>query len=420
MTRQHPDLSASPDTTWRRTLAAADRAALRALARGWPLERVLTIICTAMERLIDGSACSVLLLDDDRKLHHGAAPHLPQAYNAAIDGLEIGPSAGSCGTAAYTGRQVVVEDIRESPLWADYRDLAETAGLRACWSTPIRDPERRTIGTFAIYFPERRGPTRQHLRTAAHMAALAAVAIGRRRADDAVFEAKARAEAASATKTTFLAGMSHELRTPLNAIIGFAEIMSAEMYGPLGSSRYQDYARIIAISGRHLLTLIDDLLDLSKIEAGRMTLSAEPVDLLTVAVDALSMAGADAGAVEIQAPDVPVTARGDRRALTQVALNLVSNALKFSRPDGRVALRIYRPDQDHAGLEVRDDGIGIPADRLAELGQPFVRVESDHKHKGTGLGLYISRSLVELQGGRLDIDSTEGIGTTVRVTLPVA
>ena len=132
------------------------------------------------------------------------------------------------------------------------------------------------------------------------------------------------------------------------------------------------------------------------------------------------MAGADAKAVEIQAPDTPVTARGDRRALTQVALNLVSNALKFNRPHGRVILRIFRPDQDHAGLEVRDEGIGIPASRLAGLGQPFVRVESDHKHQGTGLGLYISRSLMELQGGRLDIDSTEGIGTTVRVTLPAA
>ena len=141
MSRNSPDFPVKPDTAWRRTLAAADRAALRALARGWPLERVLTIICTAMERLIDGSACSVLLLDDDGKLRHGAAPHLPQAYNTAIDGLEIGPSVGSCGTAAYTGRQVVVEDIRESPLWADYRDIAETArpvGSDGCtMSAPI-------------------------------------------------------------------------------------------------------------------------------------------------------------------------------------------------------------------------------------------------------------------------------------------
>lgn len=424
MSRNSPDFPVKPDTAWRRTLAAADRAALRALARGWPLERVLTIICTAMERLIDGSACSVLLLDDDGKLRHGAAPHLPQAYNTAIDGLEIGPSVGSCGTAAYTGRQVVVEDIRESPLWADYRDIAETAGLRACWSTPIRDPERRTIGTFAIYFSDRRGPTRQHLRTAAHMAALAAVAIGRRRADDAVFEAKARAEAASATKTTFLAGMSHELRTPLNAVIGMAETLKAEVFGPLGPKQ-MEYAGDIAGAGSHLLELINDLLDLARIEAGEATLDEETVsvdDIVRPAISIVSARARKAGHVlHLMTPSRPVAVSCDSRKMRQVLINLLGNAVKFTPDGGRISLVVRLMPDRSLTFTVTDNGPGMRPEEIPEALKPFRRVESDplvRRKEGTGLGLAIVASFVKLHDGELSIRSRPDDGTSVTVSLP--
>jgi two-component system cell cycle sensor histidine kinase PleC len=235
---------------------------------------------------------------------------------------------------------------------------------------------------------------------------------------------KIRAEAANQAKSEFLANMSHELRTPLNAINGFSEIMLAEMFGPLGDARYQDYARDIHNSGQHLLALINDILDMSKIEAGKMTLSLEPVSLAELGEEAVRLVRTRAEAAGLQLtfepPDLP-DIEADYRAVKQVLLNLLSNAVKFTPRGGRVAVRAERQGPDRVRVSVQDTGIGIAQEDLERLARPFEQIESQHAktQQGTGLGLALSKALLEMHGGALDIVSAPGLGTTVSFSLPV-
>ncbi len=238
---------------------------------------------------------------------------------------------------------------------------------------------------------------------------------------------KIRAEGASQAKSEFLANMSHELRTPLNAINGFSEIMAAEMYGPVGDARYRDYAQDILSSGQHLLNLINDILDMSKIEAGKMQMRFEPVCLEEIAEEALRLVrnrAESAGlALILDFTDLPEV-EADHRAVKQVLLNLLSNAIKFTPRGGRVSVRAERRD-DQLGERVRisvvDTGIGISAQDLERLARPFEQVESQHSKttQGSGLGLALTKSLVEMHGGLLDLKSAPGQGTTASFALPV-
>lgn len=237
--------------------------------------------------------------------------------------------------------------------------------------------------------------------------------------------AHAMAEAHSRAKSDFLANMSHELRTPLNAIIGFSETMSHELLGPIGSLRYREYAEDIRRSGAYLLDLIGDILDLSRIEAGKRELAPEPFAFGELSVEVLRMMRETALRAKVEfvteIDQALPTVHLDRRAIRQILLNLLSNAVKFSPPGGRVWLAA-RQDRGGFVFSVTDEGPGIPADRLAGLARPFVQVENvmSRRQPGSGLGLAISRSLAELHGGTLAIESRVGHGTTVRVRLPVA
>ncbi len=234
---------------------------------------------------------------------------------------------------------------------------------------------------------------------------------------------KDKAETASRAKTTFLANMSHELRTPLNAIIGFSEIMRDGSFGPIGNAKYTEYAADIHKSGHYLLRLIDDILDMAKIEAGRRAVSPEPVDLCELLSESgriVAVAAEQRGIeLSVETPDV-LDIVGDRRATKQVLLNILANAVKFASDEGRVRLRAHRAGS-RAIVTVGDDGIGIPAEALKNLGRPFEQVENEltRTNKGTGLGLAIARSLVELHGGRMRIMSKVGRGTVVAFSLPV-
>jgi two-component system cell cycle sensor histidine kinase PleC len=234
---------------------------------------------------------------------------------------------------------------------------------------------------------------------------------------------KTRAEEANQAKSKFLANMSHELRTPLNAIIGFSEIMESGMFGPLGAEKYSEYCGDIRDSGHYLLDVINDILDMSKIEAGRIRLDFEDLELDTLLADAMRVVSARAQEKQLKlvariSPDLRL--RADRRAFKQIALNLLSNAVKFTPEGGSVSVR-GRGTDTCIVLAIADTGIGIARDALAKLGRPFEQVESQltKSHQGSGLGLAIAKSLVELHGGGMRIRSALGKGTVVVVRLPL-
>jgi len=236
-------------------------------------------------------------------------------------------------------------------------------------------------------------------------------------------EEKNRAEEANQTKSKFLANMSHELRTPLNAIIGFSEIMEAAMFGPLGTDKYREYSSDIRESGQYLLDVINDILDMSKIEAGGIHLCPEVVELDRIVADSVRVVLGRANEKRLTlgsdiAPGLALKA--DRRALKQIALNLLSNAVKFTPDGGAVTVR-GRARGDHVTIAIEDNGIGIPKDALHKLGRPFEQVESQltKRHQGSGLGLAIAKSLAELHGGRMRIRSVLGSGTMVVLRLPL-
>jgi two-component system, cell cycle sensor histidine kinase PleC len=235
---------------------------------------------------------------------------------------------------------------------------------------------------------------------------------------------KFRAEGANSAKSEFLANMSHELRTPLNAINGFSEIMVGEMFGPLGDRRYKEYATDILTSGQHLLALINDILDMSKIEAGKMNLHLETVDVAELAEDAVRLMrnrAESAGLMlSVQAPaDLP-TIEADYRGLKQILLNLLSNAIKFTPQGGRVSVWATPAAAGGVRIGVADTGIGIAPEDLGRLARPFEQIETQHSktQQGTGLGLALTKALVELHGGVLSMESEPGVGTTVSFTLP--
>ncbi|MET4682449.1 PAS domain-containing sensor histidine kinase [Brevundimonas faecalis] len=236
--------------------------------------------------------------------------------------------------------------------------------------------------------------------------------------------AMTRAEAANQAKSEFLANMSHELRTPLNAINGFSEIMAAEMFGALGDKRYKGYAADIHASGQHLLSLINDILDMAKIEAGKLTLHYEPVSLNGLCDDAIRLMRGKAmesglGLALVAAE--PIDVEADHRGLKQVLLNLISNAVKFTPEGGSVTVSLVRQGEDHVRVSVADTGIGIAAHDLDRLAQPFEQVEGQHSKttQGTGLGLALTKSLIELHQGHMIIESEPGRGTTVWFDLPL-
>lgn len=236
-------------------------------------------------------------------------------------------------------------------------------------------------------------------------------------------EAKEAAERAYSAKSQFLANMSHELRTPLNAIIGFSEMMQRQLLGPIGSERYLDYIGGIRESGEHLLDLISDILDMSKIEAGKYELDLEELNVAKIIRLAVHMMEGRATegkiVISIDMPSEDVQVVADRRALMQVLLNLLSNAVKFTEPGGSVRVECTERD-DYISIRVHDTGIGIPANQLKNITRPFEQAASHYtrKHEGTGLGLAITKELIELHAGSLHIDSTVGVGTTVTIRLP--
>jgi len=246
----------------------------------------------------------------------------------------------------------------------------------------------------------------------------------RKAADEAMLAIVKESEIANRTKSEFLANMSHELRTPLNAIIGFSEIIKDDTFGPVGSTKYREYADDIHTSGQHLLALINDILDLSKVESGSNELHEESNDIPEIAnaIMKLVLGLAHTGNVklELDVSDDISKLYADERKVKQILLNLLSNAIKFTPDGGKVTLKIWSRAASGYVFQVIDTGIGIAFEDIPKALTPFQQIDSglNRRHEGTGLGLPLTKSLVEMHGGYLDLQSEVGVGTTVTVRFP--
>ena len=279
----------------------------------------------------------------------------------------------------------------------------------------LDDAERR-----AEAFARRVNTLREEIETVRALAAAA-----QQQTED-VERARDAADKANRSKTDFLAMMSHELRTPLNAILGFSEIIRTEALGELGCDEYRDYAGDIYASGQHLLALINDLLDLAKVESGMVELREETVDAAALVKDSVRIvAKTDAAAgVEVASefPSSLPVMKGDKRKLRQIMMNLLSNAVKFTPPGKAVRASVKVEPSGGLTFEVSDQGIGIAEADVARVMEPFVQIDTalNRAHQGTGLGLPLCKELAELHGAKFEIESEVNVGTTVRIRMPAA
>lgn len=397
---------------------------LRALATGEALDEVLSLLAIGAEEASPTGRAAVYLLDDQNDLLTCAAPHLPADFQGWAKTFWREQRDAPFGHAVLAGSKIVVTNLQEDEHGETVTSYTRKTGIQTVWFQPVVAHNEKVVGAFALYFPDVYKPSpweSDYLLGAAH---LAGIAIDRRRSEEDLQHAMEAAELANRAKSKFLANMSHELRTPLNAIIGFSEIMQQEMFGPMGSERYSEYTNDIHDSGRHLLNVIDDILDISKIEAGRYVLEDEEVDLPAVlrwSVEIMRARTMDkAQQVHLEMPGTLPNLNADQRAMRQIMLNLLSNAAKFTREGGSIDLTTRISEAGDLTIAVRDNGIGIPGDKLAEVMEPFGQVDdtSARQHGGTGLGLPITKSLIEMHGGSFTLESTVGEGTVAIMTLP--
>jgi PAS domain S-box-containing protein len=418
------------DVTARRrgdAIFRAEKQVLALLARGAPLGEALELLTGVIEEHSSGMLASILLLDPGGRLDHGAAPSLPAAFSAALDGIPIGPAAGSCGTAAYRGETVIVADIDADPLWADYRELALSHGLRACWSTPIFGSDGGVLGTFALYYREPRAPDPRELSLIEAAAHIARVAIERHRSEEEratlltrAEAARAEAEAANRTKDRFLATLSHELRNPLGSIASAVAALDR-----IGGQR-PDAARlreIIQRQAQHLGRILEDLLDVTRLTFGKLVLHTETLDLRGVArrcADVFEASGRFAGHSVSVVPEAdPVPVEADRARLEQVIDNLLENAAKYSPAGSSIRVEVGRLERE-AVLRVRDQGIGLAPDVLERIFEPFTQL-GERPADGLGLGLGLVRGIVREHGGTIVARSAGlGQGSEFEVRLPLA
>ncbi|WP_189987896.1 GAF domain-containing sensor histidine kinase [Thalassobaculum fulvum] len=362
---------------------------------------------------------AIALIDSDRIWFKSAV---------GLGDLREIPREGSLCAASLADDDITeVEDVWDDPRFARNPLVTGAPGMRFYAGAPLRLRSGHRVGSLCAIgtHPQRlTEDQRDSLRDIAQVATR--FLESRQMTVDAVADlarAKMEAEMADRAKSEFLAHMSHELRTPLNAVIGFADMLRLEIHGPL-PARYRDSVDTIATSGRHLLDLINDLLDLARIEAGAIELQADWIDLSAIAHATVRMLEplADGRGVGLRIDGrYGPRARADRRAIQQVMINIVGNAIKFGPENGEVVIEFR--DGDPVEIRVRDDGPGMTPAQIERAMQPYGRSQVEPSQTapavgGTGLGLPIARRLVELHGGRLTIESTPGAGTTVAFTLP--
>ncbi|NOQ14079.1 MAG: transporter substrate-binding domain-containing protein [Methyloprofundus sp.] len=519
---------------------------LELLSKGSNLKTTLETLIGYLESSRPEMIGSILLLDKQKKhLINGVAISLPENYMQAIDGVAIGPGMGSCGTAAFTGEKVIVEDIMNHPYWEGFQELAQAAGVAACWSQPIVSSSDEILGTFAIYYRQPTSPSQENLKLIHEFSVLTALAIEsiqsnetlkklslavtqsaniviitnhkgiieyvnpkfseitgysseevigntpgllksgltdksvytdlwnallagekwqgeflnrkkngelywawdsvapihdergeithfvavetdyteRKQAEVALEKAKLDAEQANKVKSEFLATMTHELRTPMNGVLGMAQILEETELTP----EQRESVSIILHSGNSLLEIINDVLDLSKLESEQVILEERYFNLGELIANTFSILRPISQEKSLQLSvvyptDYPRYFVGDPTRLQQILLNLLSNALKFTT-EGYVRLTVFcnivSKEQAHIKLSVEDTGIGIADENIAHLFDPFVQADqtTTRKYGGSGLGLAVSKKLINLMQGHIGVNSVSGQGANFWVTL---
>ena len=415
-----------------RTLSAAHRKEesfregqnriLEMIAANAPLSEVLKSLVLLIEAQSPEMLCSVLLLSDDgNHIRHGAAPSLPDQYVKAVDGAPIGPKNGSCGTAMYRGKPVIVTDIREDPLWEDYRDLAAASELRACWSTPIMSGRGKVLGSFAMYYRQPQPPTGVEARLTDVATHIAAIAIEQQTAREKL--ARTQADLAHAAQVTAMrevaASIGQELNETLGAIVGNADqCLESLDEGKTGSEHLRDVLMNISNDARRTIEVIARIRALAKNSPPQRA----PLNLNELATEVLALIGHEAQIKHVNlqtelADNLP-SVIGDRVQLQQVLLNLVMNGMDsmtgIEKRRLELTVKIDRADNGEVVVAVSDRGTGIKPHEIDRVFKAFHTTKS----AGLGMGLSISRSIIEAHGGRLWAESNIGPGTTFKFTLP--
>lgn len=393
-----------------------------------PLKAALRELVMLIENEADGMLGSVLLMSEDRlHLVEGAAPSLPGFYNQAINGVAIGEGVGSCGTVAFTGERVVVEDIGTHPYWADFKGLALEAKLHACWSQPIKQ-NNTVLGTFALYYNKPQAPDEFHIKLIEEAAGLAKVLIEKDLSMKMLGKKEQELEQARKSaqwKSRFFANMSHEIRTPLNGIIGMVDLLAET---DLDQQQAQ-YLKTLGFSSTTLITVIDDILDVSKISEGKLVLESIGFNLKEFVDSLLSTYRFKCGDhIQLSgsiADDVPTWIEGDPNRLHQIIANLLNNAFKFTS-QGHIELSITMTSQPGEQVDlafvVKDTGIGIDNDHLERIFDQFEQADSSttRQYGGSGLGLFICKQLAKLFDGDIRVESAPGVGSTFTACLKFA
>jgi signal transduction histidine kinase len=411
-------------------LLAWEKSALERIVSGDSLHVVLDQLMRDLEALTPDAICSVLLLDEDGvHLRHGAAPSLPEAYRRAVDGMSIGPGVGSCGTAAFDNRQVIVSDIATDPLWAEFRKLAARHGLRACWSTPIRCGRGNVLGTFAIYYRNPRHPSAFEMEVIERATHVVRIAIERSMAEEnlrrfhaelekRVEERTLELQAANRELESFSYSVSHDLRAPLRAMGGFSRMVLEDYAGRLDEEGRRMLGVIHSEAGR-MGRLIDDLLAFSRLV--REPIEPVWIDMETMARDVFDELAARSPErrLRLVLHKLP-PAFAAEAMIRQVWVNLISNAIKFTRvrDAGEIGISASVNGDGGRTYHVKDNGAGFDPRHAGKLFGIFQRLHSQQDFPGTGVGLALVQRIIQRHGGRIWAEAEVDRGATFHFSLP--
>ncbi len=396
---------------------------LEMIARDALLEEILENLVRVVEAQFAGLLCSVLLLDEDgQHARHGAAPNLPAAYSKAIDGLSIGPTAGSCGTAMYRREPVIVADILEDPLWEPYREAAEPYGFRACWSTPILAHSGKPLGSFAMYYREPRSPSPAEIRALDMATHLAGIAIERKLArQERERLRRAQADLAHINRVTTLgeltASLAHDIKQPIAAAVTDAKTCLRWLHRDEPDLPEASEAALRAVKD---VTRAADIISRISSLFKKGALQHELVDVNMLIREMIVLLRSEASRYSISihgelGHGLPKI-MADRVQLQQVLMNLMLNGIEAMKDlgTGELTIRSQQHDNRQVLISVGDTGVGVEPDQAEQIFNAFFST----KPQGTGMGLPISKSIIESHGGRLWATSNSGPGATFQFTLP--